>query len=230
MNWGIFVCWEWSELHSVGTTKETPALQSTHPKHVRKETPPPRPTSSLPPRTPCFRLNRMACCCLWVGGGQGEKASPRPLPFAPSNSGDTPLHLAVWAKNMPLCTLLLDRGCDANATDNAGRTPLYDALNNKSLCTLPLDRGCDVRAKNDAGDTVLHCTRNTSLCTLFLDRGLTWLPRTPPGERLFTPLFQQRRRRSVPSFSTGGVTRTPRASKRPTRTSSWCSLETRHGG
>ena len=88
MNWGFFLCWEWPELHSVGTTTKTPALQSTHPKHLRKETPPPRPTSSLPPRTPCFRLNHMACCCLWVGGGQGEKASPRPLPFAPS----LPLH------------------------------------------------------------------------------------------------------------------------------------------
>eukprot|EP00754_Rhynchopus_humris_P027979 Rhum_TRINITY_DN15123_c8_g1::Rhum_TRINITY_DN15123_c8_g1_i4::g.139405::m.139405 len=69
---------------------------------------------------------------------------------------ETPLHIACREENIPLCTLLLDRGCDVNVKNSGEETPLHFAAkcSNTELATLLLDRGADVAAiANVAGTT-----------------------------------------------------------------------------
>ena len=68
-------------------------------------------------------------------------------------------------------------GCDANATDNTGRTPLYSALSSTALCTLLHKRGCDVTVRDNTGATPLHAAGSASVCALLLDWGVTSRPR-----------------------------------------------------
>ena len=73
---------------------------------------------------------------------------------------DTPLHIAVSHDRQELLELLLDAGCDTNAKDEFGGTPLHTVMyamypHNMELAKLLLDAGCDKEAKND-GQTPLH--------------------------------------------------------------------------
>ena len=62
---------------------------------------------------------------------------------------------------MPIATLLLDRGANANLSNAAGLTPLIMALQRQRLemSSLLLDRGADIFARDKKGRTVLQVAR-----------------------------------------------------------------------
>jgi hypothetical protein len=64
--------------------------------------------------------------------------------------GDTALHFASAKGWVEVCTLLLDKGADANATNAHQVTVLHEAVRSGSMevCALLLDRGADVLAKS----------------------------------------------------------------------------------
>jgi len=103
---------------------------------------------------------------------------------AQSNSGSTPLHLAI-GHSVDLAaqrgyvsdaTLLLDHGADVNAQNNNDSTPLHTAAfkDCNYTATLLLDRGANVNAQDKNGNIPLHLAAlygQVPIATLFLDRG-----------------------------------------------------------
>ena len=90
----------------------------------------------------------------------------------------TPLHLACNSRDLPLATLLLDRGSNViDKKDEEGCTPLHLACRtgNLSLVTLLLDRGSDaIDEKADGAGSPLHIAcggGDLPLATLLIDRG-----------------------------------------------------------
>lgn len=79
-------------------------------------------------------------------------------------NGRTLLHLAAHAGNLEVATWLLDHGADVHAAndcvscDDAGQTPLHDALEfrDDEMSALLLDRGAAVGAVAGDGRTALH--------------------------------------------------------------------------
>jgi ankyrin repeat protein len=74
------------------------------------------------------------------------------------------LHEATKCSSAKVCKILLDvKGCNVNATDGQGRTPLivaceleYDDDESVEKARLFIERGADVKKKNELGDTALH--------------------------------------------------------------------------
>ena len=90
----------------------------------------------------------------------------------------SPLHHACLHNQVEVVRLLLDRGCDVNATDNdVSSTPLFIACQRHSdvaIVRLLLDRGAAIDQGNIWDDTPLRvaCLHNhIETATLLLDRG-----------------------------------------------------------
>lgn len=81
------------------------------------------------------------------------------------NQESTQLYYAVRADTddnlYAIIERLLDEGCDVNAKNDNGCTPLHSYLSNKkgkeSIVRLLLSRGADVNIPDNDGDTVLNC-------------------------------------------------------------------------
>ncbi len=100
------------------------------------------------------------CDCFWRGAD----------PMARGNDGETPLHLlmALKYRDVSECAkVLLDAGCDINASDNEGNTPLHWALGahekahwmhrgNPQAVSCLLDHEADFRIKNFNGLTAVE--------------------------------------------------------------------------
>ena len=89
---------------------------------------------------------------------------------------DSPLHWAVRAQHVDVCTLLLERGSDPNSRCFASAsTLLHVAVRGKAeVCALLIDHGADVNARAYCEYTPLHLAvdkQNAGVCTLLLDRG-----------------------------------------------------------
>ena len=75
--------------------------------------------------------------------------------------GNTPLHLAVLNKYLPLLDWLKDHGADPNSKGLYGDTPLHlaiisDPTSDGRVIRRLLLMGADVNVPNDYGDTPLH--------------------------------------------------------------------------
>lgn len=75
---------------------------------------------------------------------------------ARDGQGRALLHLAAWNQDADKTSLLLQQGADVNATDNNGRTPLFDSLGDIEVAGALLRHGADVNAKDDCGHTARH--------------------------------------------------------------------------
>ncbi|CAG0885546.1 unnamed protein product [Cyprideis torosa] len=69
-----------------------------------------------------------------------------------------PLHVSSFYGHQAVAVLLLDRGADANATDEEGWTPLHVSsfYGHQAVPVLLLDRGADANATDKGGWTPLH--------------------------------------------------------------------------
>jgi ankyrin repeat protein len=76
----------------------------------------------------------------------------------------TPLHLACYHGKHEIAQLLLDRGANANAEDNALCTPLHQVAGGQypsqedgiRVARLLLEHGADINAQNPNRETPLH--------------------------------------------------------------------------
>jgi ankyrin repeat protein len=76
--------------------------------------------------------------------------------------------------------LLLDRGCDKDATDNDGWTPLHlacdlgDDVDHDAVVRLLVGRGASLSSRDSNGETPLHraCTKGFPMLTnILIDLG-----------------------------------------------------------
>jgi Ankyrin repeats (3 copies)/F-box domain/Ankyrin repeat len=86
-----------------------------------------------------------------------------------NDSGETPLHLAVYAGNMNIVEQLLDYGADIDARNTDGETPLIYAARKSmpALVRLLLQRGADPSIEDRFGDKAVdHATSKSTLQAL----------------------------------------------------------------
>eukprot|EP00004_Rigifila_ramosa_P028327 TRINITY_DN9572_c0_g1_i3.p1 TRINITY_DN9572_c0_g1~~TRINITY_DN9572_c0_g1_i3.p1 ORF type:complete len:236 (+),score=31.86 TRINITY_DN9572_c0_g1_i3:57-710(+) len=74
-------------------------------------------------------------------------------------TGSTPLHWAIINGSVVITSLLIDKGANVSAKNNAGYQPIHCAaeLGNPRLITMLVDKGADVESRNYYGHTPLHC-------------------------------------------------------------------------
>jgi ankyrin repeat protein/outer membrane protein assembly factor BamB len=78
---------------------------------------------------------------------------------AVTSNGETVLHRAVaGTKRLEIVKLLLEKGCDPNAKDLRGRTPLFNAtrVGDMAVIGLLFKRGLDPSPKDSNANTTLH--------------------------------------------------------------------------
>ena len=71
-------------------------------------------------------------------------------------SGWTLAHIAASQGNIEMLRASLDAGCDANAADIYGGTPLMYAVGSMECCQLLLQRGANVHQRQGNGWTLVH--------------------------------------------------------------------------
>lgn len=79
---------------------------------------------------------------------------------------------------LPICKLLVAHGADVNSKNNAGNTPLHNAIvaykKNIELCTLLIAHGAELNNKNSKGKTPLLIAAERGLfdiCKFLLEQG-----------------------------------------------------------
>ena len=91
-----------------------------------------------------------------------SSAPPSRQGRAKNKYGESPLHLAAKRGDLTKVRSLLEGSVDVNAKDNAGWTPIHEAvMSTKMQNTLPIvkllvEAGADVNARSEEGSTVLH--------------------------------------------------------------------------
>ena len=83
-----------------------------------------------------------------------------------NDTGESALHLAVYAGNMNIAEQLLDHGADLDAKNDYGETPLFYAArrNMPALIRLLLQRGSDAGTIDRFGEVAAdHCTNDHTL-------------------------------------------------------------------
>jgi ankyrin repeat protein len=121
-----------------------------------------------------------------------ERVPPRGKNPLPTYTGWTPLHCAAEGGHVAVIDLLLERGADVNAANDAagGQRPLHVAAQHGHAAAAArlLERGADVRAPIAGGETALHLAarqHHAAVVRLLLERGADANARTEQGA---TPL------------------------------------------
>uniref|UniRef100_A0A1B6GPY2 PRANC domain-containing protein n=1 Tax=Cuerna arida TaxID=1464854 RepID=A0A1B6GPY2_9HEMI len=82
------------------------------------------------------------------------------------SSGETPLHIAAWKKNISIFEKLVERGADVNCQNKNGLSVLHIAsiLGSLPFVDILFRKGVDVNIKDVKGNTPLHfAAKSTSL-------------------------------------------------------------------
>ena len=92
--------------------------------------------------------------------------------FRDPHTGLTLLHVAAWKHNIPIISLLLEKGADPNVKSNRGEVPILRALgrnhkNNPEILQLFLNYGLSLDNTNQDGTTI------RDIILSFEDRELT---------------------------------------------------------
>ena len=85
----------------------------------------------------------------------------------PNNKGELPMHLACKHKYDKEIVRLVSLDCDVNRRDEAGNTPLLEAVQNHnidSVTFLVKERRCDVNVPNNKGELPLHLACKLEYC------------------------------------------------------------------
>ena len=75
------------------------------------------------------------------------------------SNGRSPLHIACSAGCVQSIQLLLGKGAQINALDNAGNTPLMEAVKQRKTDAVSLllnNPSCDVHTRNNSGESAIH--------------------------------------------------------------------------
>jgi ankyrin repeat protein len=109
----------------------------------------------------CFFGHSAAAMLLIERGADVNVASHNNMKVAP-------LHSAVARQSRNLVELLLARGADVNAKQQAGYTPLHGAAaaGERELCELLLRHGADRAAQSDDGKTPADLARDRGHATI----------------------------------------------------------------
>ena len=73
--------------------------------------------------------------------------------------------------NLEKARLLIERGADVNARDNAGNTPLMHGLGNFETAKLLLESGADADARDSFGRTPIMLATDAETVGLLLENG-----------------------------------------------------------
>ncbi|GAB1355016.1 hypothetical protein MASR1M12_37560 [Erysipelotrichia bacterium] len=130
-------------------------------------------------------------------------ARPEPALMAVDKHGQTAMHLAARTCDQPIIKVLCEAGCDLEARDRLGRTPLFQAVvadNTKGLQAL-ISMGASANAVDYGGETLLSLTDSLNRSDLrqkLLDAGVAssqivpqW-PDTAAGSRLARAVAENR--------------------------------------
>lgn len=94
--------------------------------------------------------NELSCKIAKLLIEYGADVNNRRKPGFVSRYGgnNTPLHEAVWARNLPMVKLLVENGADVNAKNNQNYTPLHEAAKspNPEFVFYLILKGADVNA------------------------------------------------------------------------------------
>jgi len=108
--------------------------------------------------------------------------------------GSTPLMYATLYGDAASMQLLLDKGADPNAKNDAGATALMWAVDNLAKTRLLVERGADVNARSDVSRTALLIASgipgNDAVVKFLLDRGAKIGVKAPSLSGDTTPLLE----------------------------------------
>lgn len=104
---------------------------------------------------------------------------------------NTPLHLAIQQNKINIAMDLVDSGCDVNAKNRLGDTPLIDAVrltSSETLIFVILEKGANVNEQNMFGHTAIfysYYSRDFTILDLLLRYGVDHAIRDFNGDTLF---------------------------------------------
>ena len=89
------------------------------------------------------------------------------------------------AKSPKFVKMIIEYGCDVNAKDELGKTPLMYA-ETLEVAKLLVEAGADINAKNEYGNSLLHYKRDIEVVRFFIKNGADVNAKNKNG---FTPLM-----------------------------------------
>ncbi|MGB3694207.1 MAG: ankyrin repeat domain-containing protein [Spirulinaceae cyanobacterium] len=128
-----------------------------------------------------------------------------------SNRNATPLHWAMFSKNMEIASLLINNGADVNAKNENGNTPLHLSATFGSIdqTLILLANGANINAKGNNGYTPLHAAAwkgHTNLVKLLIENGAEVNARMASGNTPLTMALKENHQQTANLLNNYGAT------------------------
>jgi ankyrin repeat protein len=129
--------------------------------------------SQLDWQSPIYKVDPLLIYSLKIGNWEAVNIllQNSALVSTTNSRGATPLHYAASEAPLSIVKKLVKLGCDVNATDRGGTTPLYDACSRGKSDTaayLLAEAGADPTIRNSRRETALHGAVS-AMCNSTLD-------------------------------------------------------------